>query len=70
MTSSLTATPRDTKTKGEINNLRTKGLIPAIVYGGNQENKKIYKGEPIADIFVKTPAEVIEVPPPPSAFKV
>ena len=41
MTSSLTAAPRDTKTKGEINNLRTKGLIPAIVYGGNQENKKI-----------------------------
>ncbi len=37
----IQATIRDTKTKGEINSLRIKGEIPAIIYGGSEENKKI-----------------------------
>ena len=38
---SIEATIRNTNTKGEINSLRIKGQIPAIVYGGSEKNKKI-----------------------------
>ena len=37
----IEATTRNTNTKGEINSLRIKGQIPAIVYGGSEKNKKI-----------------------------
>ena len=37
----IDATIRNTNTKGELNSLRIKGQIPAIVYGGSEENKKI-----------------------------
>tara|TARA_B100000579_G_C22823246_1_gene851715 strand:+ start:502 stop:1248 length:747 start_codon:yes stop_codon:yes gene_type:complete len=40
--SSLIANIRETKTKGQVNDLRLKGSIPAILYGGKSENKKIY----------------------------
>ncbi len=39
--STVQATIRNTNTKGEVNSLRIKGNIPAIVYGGKEENKKI-----------------------------
>ena len=32
---------RDTKTKGQVNNLRSKGNVPGILYGGEQPNEKI-----------------------------
>ena len=38
---SIEATIRNTNTKGEINSLRFKGIIPAIVYGGSTKNQKI-----------------------------
>jgi large subunit ribosomal protein L25 len=38
---SLDASIRNTKTKGEINSLRASGSLPAIVYGGTEENQKI-----------------------------
>ena len=38
---SLTATTRITKTKGEVNSIRVNGGIPAIIYGGSEENLKI-----------------------------
>ena len=38
----IDATLRDTKTKSDIRNLRLKGMIPAIVYGGKENNQKIY----------------------------
>jgi large subunit ribosomal protein L25 len=38
---SLDASIRNTKTKGEINSLRASGSLPAIVYGGTDENQKI-----------------------------
>ena len=38
---SLEASIRNTKTKGEINNLRQKGEVPAIIYGGTEENQKV-----------------------------
>ena len=36
---SIEASIRNTKTKGEINSLRQKGEVPAIVYGGTEENQ-------------------------------
>jgi len=38
---SIEASIRDTKTKGEVNALRSKGNVPAIVYGGKDQNQKI-----------------------------
>ena len=32
---------RNTKTKGELNLLRTNGNVPGVVYGGSEENKKV-----------------------------
>ena len=39
--STIQATIRDTETKGQINDLRSKGNVPGIVYGGEQPNEKI-----------------------------
>ena len=41
----IEATIRNTNTKGEINSLRIKGNVPAIIYGGSEENKKISLGK-------------------------
>ena len=38
---SIEATNRTSKTKGDINSLRIKGNIPAIIYGGSEKNQKI-----------------------------
>ncbi len=38
---SLEASIRNTKSKGEINSLRQKGEVPAIIYGGTEDNQKI-----------------------------
>ncbi len=39
--STLQATIRDTKTKGQVNDLRNSGNVPGIVYGGEHPNEKI-----------------------------
>ena len=39
--STILATIRETKTKGQVNDLRSKGNVPGIVYGGEQPNEKI-----------------------------
>ena len=38
---SLEANIRNTKTKGELNSIRISGNVPAIIYGGKEENEKI-----------------------------
>ena len=38
---SLEASIRNTKTKGDVNSLRQNGEVPAIIYGGSEENQKI-----------------------------
>ena len=38
---SIQATIRDSKTKGQVNSLRKKGEVPAIIYGGKLDNEKI-----------------------------
>ena len=37
----LDATIRETKTKGEVKSLRRKGMVPVIIYGGEEPNQKI-----------------------------
>ena len=37
----LQATIRDTKTKGQVKDLRNNGSVPGIIYGGEQPNEKI-----------------------------
>ena len=41
MINNLKATKRETKTAGETKDLRSKGFIPAILYGGKSPNVKI-----------------------------
>ena len=41
MINNLKATKRETKTAGETKNLRLKGFIPAILYGGTSPNLKL-----------------------------
>ena len=38
---SLDANTRDNKTKGELSSIRSGGNVPAIIYGGKNENEKI-----------------------------
>ena len=38
---SLEANTRNTKTKGDVRSLRLNGNIPAIIYGGSEQNEKI-----------------------------
>tara|TARA_Y100000739_G_scaffold207916_1_gene196764 strand:- start:126 stop:278 length:153 start_codon:yes stop_codon:yes gene_type:complete len=38
---SIEANIRNTKTKGELNSLRSKGIVPGIVYGGKEENQNV-----------------------------
>ena len=37
----LAATIRKTKTKGDVKSLRNKGMVPGIIYGGEEPNQKI-----------------------------
>ena len=37
----LEANIRDNKTKGQLNAIRINGSVPAIIYGGKDENQKI-----------------------------
>jgi len=38
---SIEVTIRNTKSKGEVNALRAKGIVPGIIYGGKDQNQKI-----------------------------
>ena len=49
MINNLKAAKRETKTKGQLNTLRNRGLIPAILYGGKSPNLKLS----IEEKFVK-----------------
>ena len=51
---SLIANIRDTKTKGQVSDLRLKGSIPAILYGGKIENKKIYLNKKIVNSLISS----------------
>jgi len=39
---SIQATIRKTQTKGQLNSLRKKGEVPAVIYGGEEKNQNIF----------------------------
>ena len=49
---SIEANLRVTKTKGDLNSLRAKGEIPAVVYGGKEKNQNISFSKKILKTFI------------------
>ncbi len=54
MINNLKAAKRETKTKGQLNSLRSKGFIPAILYGGKNPNLKLTIEEKFVKDVLKT----------------
>ena len=50
---SLEANTRNNKTKGELSSIRKDGNIPAIIYGGKNENEKISISKKILKTFIE-----------------
>ena len=50
---SLEANIRDNKTKGELNSIRNSGNVPAIVYGGKDQNEKISISKKLLKILIQ-----------------
>ena len=50
---SIEATIRNTKTRGEVNSLRIDGNVPAIIYGGTEENQKISLSKKVLKILIE-----------------
>ena len=50
----LKATKRETVSTGQINKLRADGFIPAILYGGKQDNLKLSLKKLHLKNFIKT----------------
>ena len=49
---SIEASIRNTNTKGEVNTLRSKGIVPAIVYGGKNQNQKISVSKKVIKLLI------------------
>ena len=50
---SIEANIRDNKTKGELNSIRNSGNVPAIVYGGKDQNEKISVSKKLLKILIQ-----------------
>ena len=50
---SLDANIRDNSTKGQLNNIRSDGNVPAIVYGGKNQNQKIYVSKKLLKALIE-----------------
>ena len=50
---SLEANIRNTKTKGELNSIRISGNVPAIIYGGKDENEKISISKKLLKVLIE-----------------
>ena len=48
----LEANIRNTKSKGDVRSLRLGGNVPAIIYGGNEQNEKIFVSKKILKSFL------------------
>ena len=48
----LDANIRNTKTKGELNSLRSNGSVPAIIYGGEAQNEKVYISKKLLKVLI------------------
>ena len=49
---SIDANIRTDKTKGELNFLRNNGNVPAIIYGGEQDNQKVFISKKLLKSFL------------------
>ena len=49
---SIDANIRTDKTKGELNFLRNNGNVPAIIYGGEQDNQKVFVSKKLLKSFL------------------
>ena len=50
---SLEAHIRKTNTKGELNAVRENGQVPAIVYGGKEENQKVSVSKKLLESLIE-----------------
>ena len=50
---SIQATIRKTDTKGQLNSLRKKGEVPAVIYGGEEKNQNIYLSKKEVKILIE-----------------
>ena len=50
---SINANIRTDKTKGKLNFLRNNGNVPAIIYGGEQDNQKVYISKKLLKSFLE-----------------
>ena len=50
---SLEANIRNNSTKGQLNAIRKNGNVPAIIYGGKDENQKIFISKKILKTFIE-----------------
>ena len=49
---SLEANIRDNSTKGQLNAIRNNGNVPAIIYGGKDENQKVYISKKLLKVLI------------------
>ena len=49
---SLEANIRNTKSKGDVRSLRLNGNVPAIIYGGSEQNEKVSVSKKILKSFL------------------
>ena len=50
---SLEGNIRNNKTKGELNTIRSNDLVPAIIYGGKEQNEKISISKKLLKISIE-----------------
>ena len=50
---SIDASLRDNKTKGQLNTIRSNGNVPAIIYGGKEENQKVFLSKKLLKSFIE-----------------
>ena len=50
---SLEASIRENTTKGQLNNIKKNGYVPAIIYGGKEDNQKISISKKLLKIFIE-----------------
>ena len=51
---SLEANIRENSTKGQLNAIRNDGNVPAVVYGGKDQNQKISVSKKLLKILIET----------------
>ena len=50
---SLEANIRNNTTKGQLNSIRNSGSVPAIIYGGKDENQKISISKKLLKVLIE-----------------